>query len=1447
MSSHDTGRDVPVRRMNRRPWQRAATPLVLLALASCVVTGTLIGLLARTDGVGSRNAGSIEPSGGIPIANFTSNSTTVLAGDRVRFMFTGDRGDELCTFQWSFGDGSENATTENTTHAYLASGTFDVALTVADAGNESSTLAKVSYIAVLSASGDADGDGLTNQDELRVRHTDPLRFDTDGDNWGDGKEVLVGKNPLSAADFPRTGDLLWSRATGEIVISSPAVSDVDGDGKAEIVIGSNDKRLYCLSGATGAVKWSFLAGDFIRASPAIADVNGDGLMEIFFGSDDNKVHCLYGNNGIERWSFLTGNDVQSTLAIGDVNDDGNPEVIFGSYDCKVYCLNAINGSLEWKTSKFSSYVSGNPTLVDIDSNGILEVFVPCNDDSLYCLSGLNGSVLWNNSVGRFRHSQPTFADADYDGELEIFIGGCNNYPDEGVCGVYCLSSLNGSIRWKYATGNHVAGNPSLADVDRDGKLEILVGSTDNRMYCLKACNGSLEWAYRTGDEVNTCPVVGDVDSDYRFEVIFGSSDDKLYCLSGDNGSLEWYKLTGNFIWSNPAVGDLDGDGHLEIVFGSLDWKVYCLVCSGPFWALPGPWSTSGGSSSRTGIYIDNDNDGLIDAHEIGIGTDPATADTDGDGAPDGAEISVRSNPLDPLDRPAPRLPVAIFSWSPAVPVPGLPVQFTDASYDIGGTIALRSWDFGDNTTDSTDRHPVHIFSSAGAFMVTLVVTDNDGSSGTLARLIEVAGDARPTADFSTNATAINAGQSVAFMFNGSLGNVPASFQWSFGDGMPNSTAMNPVHRYVSAGDFTVSLEVTDVDGDVACCHRVACIHVDDAYPVANFTANSTIVLINTLTYFTYTGTDGNVPLSFQWTFGDGTTNITNRNPSHKYTAVGNYTVTVTVTDVDGDKSTMRRVNYIQAIADLVPVVTFVVNATSIAPGAWVAFTFTGSEGDAPATFSWNFGDGGTSSARNPAHRYVTAGNFTVVLTVIDNDDDARSSTMVVYVAPPYVSPVASFHSNATAGMGVGTAVVFTFDGSCGSGTPSFFWNFGDGAYSTSRDPVHVYWSLGMFDVNVTVVDGTGMQDTAVQPGHVVIVDLAPSASFAANVTAIVQGRWIAFTFTGTTGDGAATFAWDFGDGSPGAATRDTIHQYATAGNFTATLVVTDADGDSSTATCSIAVSDNHAPWLIDAIVSPTIGIETMTFNFSVRYFDPDNDMPAAIAVTINETTFTMVAASAADTNVVDGKTYCYTTTLPWGHYHFRVDCSDGTHAASTTWIAGPAVAPFLGLSPLLSNPNASIVSTNGSSTVEFSVTYTHPFGAAPEFIDVIIDDHSFSLKNTGAGDADYAGGCRYIAMVLLSPGQHEYQFRCGDGWNTVSTSSMVLDVAPGNGPETLGTGSVKLVSIVLSAVCAAGAVSTGAISRRSNVKKRRAKALETGPEFGLDHIRDASKASQDEL
>jgi PKD repeat protein len=514
------------------------------------------------------------------------------------------------------------------------------------------------------------------------------------------------------------------------------------------------------------------------------------------------------------------------------------------------------------------------------------------------------------------------------------------------------------------------------------------------------------------------------------------------------------------------------------------------------------------------------------------------------------------------------MPVAEFTANITTILRYRSVQFNFTGIE-GNPNASFLWNFGDGTSPSTQRNPVHQYNIAGLFTVSLRVTDADGDFNIMTKpnYITVTPNLLPLANFTANSTSIGIGQSVLFTFTGSQGDAPTIFQWNFGDGTANSSLINPPHQFVTAGTFTVSLRLTDINGDVSFLSRVAYITVIDYLPVANFTANVTQVYIGGNVLFTYTGTDGNVPITYQWNFGDGTGNSTIRNPIHTFSALGPHNVTVTVTDFDGDKSICRRINYIVVVADLLPVATFTANDTTIYKNEWVRFTFTGFDGDLPATLNWSFGDGTANDTvnRNPLHQYTSFGNFTVTLWIRDNDLDIDIEILVEYIHVIDRFPVANFTANMTS-VGIGQNVGFTYTGTDGDPTASFQWSFDDGlGNSTVRNPVRSWSSAGSYDIIVTVNDSDGDISTMAKLNFIVVsADLLPVAAFVVNASRVVPGAWIAFTFTGADGDLPTTYQWNFGDSPVNGTARSPSHQYMAVGNFTVTLTVRDNDGDLDT-------------------------------------------------------------------------------------------------------------------------------------------------------------------------------------------------------------------------------------------------------------------------------------------
>jgi outer membrane protein assembly factor BamB len=166
------------------------------------------------------------------------------------------------------------------------------------------------------------------------------------------------------------------------------------------------------------------------------------------------------------------------------------------------------------------------------------------------------------------------ADIDFDGKLEIVFG--TYFNDERIV---CLNAEDGSLHWEYGTGGCNDASPVIADVDQDGMLEVVVpASSPCKVYCFDGKTGAVEWDASTGSNcIDSPPAVGDVDNDGKPEVVLGAFNGYVYCLNGEDGSEEWKVNvgTGSYIQSCPNLVDLDGDEDLDVVVAQ--WSGDCRV------------------------------------------------------------------------------------------------------------------------------------------------------------------------------------------------------------------------------------------------------------------------------------------------------------------------------------------------------------------------------------------------------------------------------------------------------------------------------------------------------------------------------------------------------------------------------------------------------------------------------------------------------------------------------------------------------------------------------------------------------------------------------------------------------------------------------------------------------------------------------------------------------
>ncbi len=232
----------------------------------------------------------------------------------------------------------------------------------------------------------------------------------------------------------------------------------------------------------------------------------------------------------------------------------------------------------------------------------------------------------------------------------------------------------------------------------------------------------------------------------------------------------------------------------------------------------------------------------------------------------------------------------------------------------------------------------------------------------------------------------------------------ASWLWNFGDGA-TSTLANPTHAYAAGGTYTATLTVTDNGGAQASDTATVTITVPNVAPVAQ--ANGPYAALTGVSVaFSSTGSadsDGTIT-AWSWNFGDGATS-TLANPTHAYAAAGSYTATLTVTDNSGAQA-----------SDTSPVTITAPNVAPVAQaggpysgttGATISFSSAGStDSDGTiASWSWNFGDGATSTLANPTHAYAAAGSYTATLTVTDNSGAQGVDTAPVTVTAPALANV----------------------------------------------------------------------------------------------------------------------------------------------------------------------------------------------------------------------------------------------------------------------------------------------------------------------------------------------------------------------------------------------------------------------------------------------------------
>lgn len=283
----------------------------------------------------------------------------------------------------------------------------------------------------------------------------------------------------------------WPVVTKKFCWASPALVDLDRDGRSEVVIACADGNLYCWKAdgtefidgdnnpATPGV-FAYLGASWVYGSTAVADLDGDHVPELIQPSPDGNVYAFHADGSlVDGWPVPVLARAMCSPAVGDVDGDGQPEVLVGSNASQFWLLEADGTVMPgWPVCvPTGSDFPPSPVLADVEGDGDLEAVILGKTGTLTVVDRF-GNVLpgWPQELGTDAYSSPAVADVDDDPDMEIIVGSHSGKvfafdPDgQGIAG------------WPIQTEAEVYGSPSVCDVDGDGDNEVIVGGMDTKVY-----------------------------------------------------------------------------------------------------------------------------------------------------------------------------------------------------------------------------------------------------------------------------------------------------------------------------------------------------------------------------------------------------------------------------------------------------------------------------------------------------------------------------------------------------------------------------------------------------------------------------------------------------------------------------------------------------------------------------------------------------------------------------------------------------------------------------------------------------------------------------------------------------------------------------------------------------------------------------------------------------
>lgn len=495
-----------------------------------------------------------------------------------------------------------------------------------------------------------------------------------------------------------------------------------------------------------------------------------------------------------------------------------------------------------------------------------------------------------------------------------------------------------------------------------------------------------------------------------------------------------------------------------------------------------------------------------------------------------------------------------------------PITFYDSTLSFA-PIIKRYWNFGDGSPiDSVNLNPVHMYTVAGDYTVTLTVIGTDGCVEVQTQQVRIG--SKPIASF----TYLDSCVTNQIQFNSTASATVGSINqwyWDFDNGS-TATSSNPITSYPSGGIKNIRLAVTSTEGCLSDT-LVQPIKIWER-PTTDFTFTDSVCLGTPTQFFDNTVSPSGPVTNWLWNI-DGQA-INTQNLTYTFTTAGSHTVTHGASATGSAGCMGVKVKNVFVVAKPIAAFTIAPLLCQAAPVAFTDSSYT-TDGTTVQQWQWFTGSGQTSLVQNPNFSFANAGNDTIQLIVQNNRGCYSDTVKKAIVVNP--KPVAKF--GITGSLCSGKPLLFSDSTTIANGSiTGWYWQFSNGANSTQQNTTQNF-PAGPQLAQLAVTSSAGCKSDTASLGFT--VKPKPLVNFSFNNGCVKD----TIRFGATANTPINAWVWGYGDGAIGS-TQQTNYVYGISGTYPVTLYVRDTAGCfSDTLKRDIIISGTNASAGVDVVAA----------------------------------------------------------------------------------------------------------------------------------------------------------------------------------------------------------------------------------------------------------------------